>query len=215
MKLNRSAAQIITMVAAVVFAFATPLCAQSNTDTDADPLARGGVGLRVGLWDVEPPSLPATTFKNLPQLEVFFERGLDEHIALESSVGAWRRTATRTELTGNQVETHTYVFPLFTALKIYPATTLDHTIEPFFSGGIGFALGLDDVGTNAIGGGGTTIVTGFGFHGGVGLDLHITRALGMQAAARYQWIQYGEALGGGEQFKGFGVEGGITYRLQF
>jgi hypothetical protein len=213
MKLNRCAAQIIMMVVTAVFAFTPPLCAQSNTDTDADSLARGGAGLRVGSWDVEPPALPATT-RNLPQIEIYFERGLDEHIALESSVGAWRRTATRTELTGNQVETHTYVFPLFTALKIFPATTLDHTVEPFFSGGIGFALGLDDVGTNAIGGGGTTIVTGFGFRGSFGLDLHITRTLGVQASGRYQWIQFGEALGGGEQFKGFGFEGGITYRLQ-
>jgi hypothetical protein len=174
---------------------------------------RRGAGLRAGVWNADDPEAAGTSYKQTPHVELYFQRGLDEHIALESSIGIWRRTATRIELSGNQVETNTYIFPLFTALRIYALTTLENRVEPFLTGGLGFALGLDDVGSNAIGGGGTTIVTGFGFQGGAGLDVHITRTFGMQAITRFTWLNFGEPLGGADLYKGFGFEGGITYRL--
>jgi opacity protein-like surface antigen len=201
------------IVMAALLAFTPHLFAQTNDVSDADTPARGGAGLRVGVWNVNEPGTPGTTYVQTPHAQVYFQRGLDEHIALESSIGVWRRTATRIELSGNEVETHTYIFPLFTALRVYALTTLENRIEPFITGGIGFALGIDDVGENAIGGGGTTIVTGFGFQGGAGLDVHITNTFGVQASARYTWLNFGEPLGGSELYKGFGFEGGITYRL--
>lgn len=213
MKLIRSIVHGSITAIASLLVMASLLHAQSNSS--ADPDSRRGAGLRAGVWNVPGPAIVGTTYKRLPQAAIFFQRGLDEHVVLESSIAAWSRRATRTELSGNQVETDTYVFPLFTTLEIYPFTTLDQRVEPFIGGGLGFALGLDAVGTNAIGGGGTTIVTAFGFQGNAGVDVHLARTLSVQATARYQWLEFGEPLGGSERYAGLGFEGGLIYRLQF
>ncbi|MGQ0816235.1 MAG: outer membrane protein [Gemmatimonadota bacterium] len=186
---------------------------ESDVERDAR-LARRGAGIRVGVWAVERPAGDTTSTRS-PLFEGYFQRGLDRHLALESSAAVWRRTTTARQTFGGDVETRTYVVPLFTALKLYPFTTPDNALEHFVTAGVGFALGIDDVGENAIGGGGTSIVTGFGFKGGAGIEYHIGSALGLQASGRYQWIRYGDELAGVSTFKGIGYEGGITYRFQF
>ena len=82
-------------------------------------------------------------------------------------------------------------------------------------GGVGFALGVEDQADNAIGGSGTSLVTGFGFRGGAGIELHLCDAFGLAASGKYQWIRFGEEIDSKDTFKGLGLEGGITYRFQF
>jgi opacity protein-like surface antigen len=192
------------------------LTCASAAYAQSDALTRRGADIRGGVWNVPEPGAELTTYSGNPFIEGNFQRGLDAHLALESTAGVWRRTARAIQpLTGNVVETHTYIIPLFTSLKFFPVTTMEDNLEPFLLAGIGFALGIDDVGENAIGGGGSSIATGFGFKAGAGIEYHITDVFGLVAGMRYQSISYSEELGGAEKFKGFGVEGGITYRFPF
>ena len=180
----------------------------------ADAMARRGAGVRAGVWNVRDPGAELTTYSVGPHFEGYFQRGLDQHVAIESTAGVWRRTSTTIQpSTGNLVDTDTYVIPLFTSIKIFPFTTIESRLEPFVLAGVGFALGIDAVGDNAIGGGGSTIATGFGFKSGAGLELHLNDVFGLVLGARYQWISYGEALGGSEKYSGIGFEGGFTYRF--
>ena len=190
------------------------LSSVTNGWAQDDASSRRGAGIRVGAWNVKDPGAEITTYSHGPQVEAYFQRGLDARFALESTVGVWRRTSRTIEaVTGNIVTSNTYVLPLFTALKIFPVTRPDQALEPFILAGGGFALGIDDVSENAIGGGGTSIATGFGTRVGAGLEYHLNDVFGLMVSGRYQLIGYGEDLGGAETYKGFGFEGGLTYRF--
>jgi outer membrane protein W len=205
-------ARYAARIAALVF-FAG-LFSVTNGWAQADPSPRRGAGARVGAWKVKPPGTELSTYSHGPQLEVYVQRGLDDRLALESTIGVWRRTARTTPtVTANTVTTNTYVLPLITALKIFPVTHADQALEPFILAGAGFALGIDDVSENAIGGGGTSIGTGFGTRVGAGLEYHLNDVFGLMISGRYQLIRYGEDLGGAATYKGFGFEGGLTYRF--
>jgi hypothetical protein len=178
--------------------------------------ARRGVGLRVGTWNVQDSAVAGRIVTGSPQVEVFFQKGLDEHLALESTASLWVRKAREIQgQTGNEVQTRSFVIPLMTALKLYPVTTTSNTVEPFFAVGIGFALGLATVSDNAIGGGGASIQTGFAMKGAGGFEIRLSDALGISVSARYQWIRFADELGTEDVFKGAGLEGGIVYRSQF
>ena len=180
-------------------------------------LARRGAGLRVGVWNVD--AAAARQMARSPTIEGYFQRGLDRHLVLENSVGVWRATTTRTQVPPlggpREVETKSYVVPLLTSLKLYPITGPGARIEPYLLAGVGFALGVQDEGDNAIGSSGTSLVTGLGFRAGAGLEVQLSKAFGVAAAGKYQWIRYSETLGGMERFAGLGAEGGITYRFQY
>jgi outer membrane protein W len=171
--------------------------------------------MRGGTWDVDVSA--ATNPSQSPYFEGYFQRGVDDHLALENSVGVWRMTTSEPgPVVGSpDVETKTWVVPLLTSLKFYPVTSGDTRLEPYVVAGLGFAFGIEEVGENATGGGGSTIVTGFGFRGGIGVEVKIAGAFGLSAAGKYQWMHYGEELAGIETFRGVGADGGITYRFQF
>lgn len=195
---------------AAAASIATPqIFAQSARPT------RNGAGVRAGLWSVRDTVAQQRVFSKSPLVEAYFQKELDEHLALESSVGLWMRKEHEIQQpTGNQIETRTYVVPLLTGLKVYPLTVPGTRLEPFLLGGLGFVLGIVDVSGNAIGGGGTSIQTGFGMKGATGVELKLTTFLGLSSSVHYQWIRFADELGNGGAFKGFGVEGGLTYRSQ-
>ena len=177
---------------------------------EAARLARRGAGLRLGAWAAR-MSVPDA--RRSVSVEGYFQRGLDERLALENSVGVWSVKTIATQVTGD-VETRSYVVPALTSLKFYPLTDVTDRLEPFVIGGAGFALGVEDEDELAVGGGGISLLTGFGFRGGAGVEVMIGRSVGISAAAKYQWIRFGEPLGTEQTFHGFGFEGGLTYRFQ-
>lgn len=190
---------------------------ESAADQDARE-ARRGAGVRVGAWDVESPARVDARFSSSLLFEFYLQRGLDERLALENSGGVWRRiTQERQQLPvgSDTVETKVYIIPLLTSLKYYPLTSPSSLIEPFIMGGLGLALGIEDESSNAIGGGGTSVVTGFGIRAAAGLELHIGSAFGATAAGRYQWMKLSDYVGLENTFKGVGLEGGLMYRFNF
>ncbi|HEX6965088.1 MAG TPA: outer membrane beta-barrel protein [Gemmatimonadaceae bacterium] len=192
-------------------------------------LARRGAGLSVGPWNVQGlHTTQGAMYTVMPAIEGYFQKGLDLHLALETTVGLWRRTQRLTQpgSFGSDSSTESvssYVVPLFTTLKIYPFTKPSQRLEPYMLGGIGFAIGVDDRRTNGgsgslLSGGaqnGVALVTGFGFTGGAGVEWRFSNAFGLAAGTRYRWVRFLGDVGGDDTFKGLGFDAGITYRFQY
>jgi hypothetical protein len=190
-------------------------------------LARRGGGVRVGTWDVR--GLTATSgaiVSRTPAFEGYVRRGLDLHLAIEHSVGVWRRTQSVTETTSGPLggttqstsTLETYVIPQFTSIAFFPLTRPQQRFEPYVKAGAGFALGVDDRtgdGAGLFSGGGTSLVPGYGLSGGAGVELRLSNALGLAAAGRYQWVRFFQELSDKRTYEGFGVDLGMTYRFQF
>jgi hypothetical protein len=224
---------IIGAPAVVIAQSATQSTSKDSTRTAAADLernarlARRGGGVRVGAWDVRALAAPADAkVSATPVLEGYVRRGLDLHLALENSVGVWRRTQSVTQTTtgplgGSTQSTSTvesYVIPQFTSIVLFPLTRPEQRVEPFVKAGAGFALGVDDRSGDSgslFGSSGTSLVPGYGVNGGVGVELRLSSALGLAAAGRYQWIRFLQDFSGRRTFEGFGAEVGLTYRFQF
>lgn len=163
-------------------------------DESAGRAARRAIGIRGGEW------------RHLPYGEIYFQRGLAERVALENSAGVWQRR------TG---EFRSYVIPLLTSLKFYPLTAPNSRVEPFIMGGIGFALGIEKESVHAIGGGGTSILTGFGTKAGAGIEGRVYGSVGVQAGVHYLYMRFNDELADQRAFEGAGIEGGVSFRLTF
>ena len=189
-------------------------------------LARRGGGLRIGMWDVRGPDVPAGGRESeTPLFEGYVRKGLDAHLALENSVGFWRYRQTITTTGGplggaatSRVDA--YVVPQQTSIVFFPVTRPDQRFEPFLRAGIGVTLGIEDRkgeggGLFGTAGEGVSMVVGFGATGGGGIEWRLGEALGISASGRYQWVRFLEELAGSETFQGLGADVGITYRFQF
>ncbi len=198
--------------------------ARSSSDTmDAHEKAikrqRGGAGLRFGSWQVSGLAT-ASAASTLPAVEGYWQRGLDRHVVIETSVGLWSRQQHAT--TPGGASSGSYVVPMLTSIKIYPATNPGAAFEPFTMAGVGFTIGIDDENAGSSGGlvggsggGGTNLVPGFGLKAGAGVEYHLGSAFGVQMSAGYQFVKFFQDVGADRTFKGMQVFGGLTYRFQF
>jgi hypothetical protein len=175
--------------------------------------ARNSSGIMVGEWHVPAPTTTGATYKSSLLFTAVTQRGLNTHVALESSAGLWRRVGTTPQAAGKPVITKSYLIPLLDCLKLYPFTRASNRIEPYLVGGLGFALGIQQHSTNAIGGGGTDVVTGFAVKIGAGVEYHMTRRLGLLADGRYLWLNLSDRISDQSALTGGGVEAGMTYKL--
>ena len=202
------------VVAVMAVAFVPRAQAQSDT-SDAERRARRarqGAGLRVGIWNTS--GLPAGT--DWPMFEGYFQKGLDQHLVLETSVGLWRHEQ---RPSGGGV-IRAYVVPQLTQLKFYPATTPEQQLEPYLAGGVGLTIGIDNREGAAGGlfggsGAGTQLQAGIGLKGSVGVEYHLGRLLGVAGYVGYQYVYFLESFAGAQSYKGMVAGGGLTYRYQF
>ena len=187
-----------------------------TADDRAARIARAEIGVAAGTWSVETPvTATPTDYKSSIAWQALIQRGLDKHLALENTVGLWKRVSTKaTAVGGGDVVTKSYLVPITTALKFYPVTTPKRRLEPFVTVGIGLGFGVQDVSTNAVGGGGSSVVTGFSARAGIGVEAHLIYGLGAHVVARYQWLKFGDRISDQEAFAGNGIEAGLTYRLR-
>jgi opacity protein-like surface antigen len=192
--------------------------AENARDRDGR-MARRSMGVRVGSWQVKLPATDTTPERISPHFELYLQRGLDRHLGLENSIALWRRVTQEVQalpLGGERiVDTKSYIVPVLTSLKFYPVTDPWDFLDPYITGGVGVALGIVHEAENAIGGGGTSIATGFALRTGLGLEIHVTSMLGLVANGRYQWTRFSKELGSKDVFNGAGLDGGITYRFRF
>lgn len=164
---------------------------QGETDPRA---ARRAVGLRAGSW------------QDLPYIEIYFQRGLAERVALENSAGVWRQ---------KQDSWETYVIPLLTTLKIYPLTAPTRALQPYIMFGLGLGVGVERESKRAVGGGGTSILTALGGKAAGGLEFKLRKSLHAHGGGRYLYMHYNDKLAFRNTYEGIGFEGGISYRFNF
>ena len=185
-----------------------------TTRTDEElQQARNASGLSVGEWHVPAPTTTGASYSSSLMFSGITQRGLSVHVALESSAGLWRRVGTTPQPDGKPVVTKSYLIPLLDCLKVYPFTRASNRIEPYLTTGLGFGLGIQQESTNAIGGGGTAVVTGFAVKVGVGVEYHLSRRFGFLADGRYLWMNLSDRISEQGAFSGGGVEAGMTYKL--
>lgn len=205
--------------------------AAAQTDTLSERRVkemRRGAGLRVGVWDVRGlGEVSGARVNESPLFEGYFQKGLDLHLALENTVGVYRREQRLTRpggIGGGDVEEKVaaYVVPQFTSLKVYPFTRPEQRFEPYITGGAGLTIGIDDRENSEsgglLGGGGESgigFVAGFGLKGGLGIELRFGEAFGAAAGGRYQWVRFFGELAGERTYRGLGADVGLTYRFQY
>ena len=214
-RLSRALASF-TLACAALTLSARALRAQQHDTQDTVEMrakrARQGAGLRVGLWNVG--DLPGGTNTSWPMFEGYFQKGLDQHLVIESSAGVWRR-----QVSASGGSDRAFVVPILTQLKLYPTTTPQDQLEPYVAGGIGLTLGVEQsVGGGAGllgGGGGTSTVAGIGVKGSAGVEYRFSRAFGVAGYAGYQYVYFLNPMAGTDTFKGFLVGAGLTYRFQY
>jgi opacity protein-like surface antigen len=216
----------VRVLAAAVLLLTLAPIARAADDIEAQVKRnRNAAGIRVGLWEPRglQPMGGGSSSEGLA-FEGYFQKGLDLHLAWENTLGFWRRDQSSTEpgTLGGETrrELQSYVIPTMTAIKFFPVTRPEAPFEPFLSAGLGVVLGIDRetaTSTDPLDPNGETTAfqTGFGFRAGVGFEWHISEVFGLGASGRYQWLGFGEDLGGAKTFEGLGGDLGLTYRFQY
>jgi hypothetical protein len=186
-------------------------------------LARKSAGVLISTWGLlDSPATGATTADDSPLGIGYFRKGIDKHLAVETTVGVWRRVVTTPASGGlggsSGGKTTALLLPQFTSLKLFPFTTPDMPLEPFISAGVGFTLGFQSSsGSGGLlgGGGGSGMIAGVGGNGGAGVEWRFSPAFGLTAGGHYTYIQFFDNLAGEKLYRGTGATLGMTYRFQY
>jgi hypothetical protein len=186
-------------------------------------LARKSAGVTIGTWGLlDSPASGTTTADDSPIGIGYFRKGIDKHLAIETTVGVWRRIVTAAASGGlggtAGGKTTALLLPQFTSLKLFPFTGPDAALEPFMSAGIGFTLGFQSSsGGGGVlgGGGGSGMIAGVGANTGAGVEWRFSPAFGLSGGGHYTYIQFFDALAGEKLYRGTGATLGITYRFQY
>lgn len=218
--------KLITLAAALIFARIAS--AQGTTkepeskEEEQARLARKSAGVIFATWGLlDKPG--GTTVDDSPLGFGYFRKGLDKHLAIETTVGVFRRVVSVPAsggLGGTSGGKSTVVLiPQFTGLKLFPFTGPEDAFEPFISAGAGFTLGfLSESGGGGLvggGGGGSGLVPGVGASGAAGFEYRFSEAFGVAAGGHYSYIQFFDTLAGEKMYRGTGATLGITYRFQY
>lgn len=215
--------------AAVILAVTSPLVAQDkdkprSAAEEKANLARKGAGIIFATWGLlDDPATGSSTSDDSPVLEGYFRKGLDKHLAIETTVGVWRRVITDPG-TGGPFgtaggKTTVLLFPQITSIKLFPFTTPESKMEPFISGGAGFTIGLvSESGSGGLvgGSGGVTGLTaGVGGRLTGGVEWKLGDSFGLAAGGHYTYIHFFDSLAGEQMYRGTGITVGLTYRFQY
>jgi hypothetical protein len=224
--LNGAAAAIAAITALTIPV--RPLAAQDaqkpTTAEEKAKLARRGAGALLGSWAlVDNPATGSASTSDSPLAIGYFRSGLDQHLAMETTVGIWKRDITVPASGGlggsSGGKTSAILLPQLTSLRLYPFTTPADELEPYVTGGVGFTLGFQSQsGSGGVlggGGGGSGLMVGVGGSGGAGVEWRFSNAFGLTAGAHYTYIQFFDDLAGERMYRGTGLTAGLTYRFQY
>ena len=223
---GRTGRTSIPIVVAFLTLAAFPSWSTAGDDIEASTKrARGGGGVRAGDWQVHELEDPANgSSSETITVEGWFQKGLDLHLAVESTLGFWQRIQNSTQPgalgTESRRELNTYLVPTLTSLKVYPLTLPSSPLEPFLAAGVGAVLAIDQekvTSTDPLvpSGSAAAFHSGLGIQTGVGMDLNTGSPFGFTLVGRYQWATFGEKVGGEALYRGFAANAGLTYRFQY
>src|SRR5690349_10260671 len=196
---------------AVLLAITNTVGAQDKPKSTLSPaeekarMARKGAGLIVGTWSlVDDPASGTTTTDDAPFfLEGYVRKGLDKHVALETTLGIWRRVISDPG-TGGPFgsaggKTTVLLLPNMTSIRLFPFTTPENKFEPYISAGAGFTIGVvsESGGGGLVGGSGgvSGLTAGVGGRLMAGVEWRLGDAFGLTAGGHYTYIQFFDKLG--------------------
>ena len=180
--------------------------------------ARNGAGLQISSWQPDEPA----AFQNDQTIAFhgYFQKGLDQHLAWENTLGYWRQTIhwTETQLLGtttHQLQTH--LVPALTALRLYPFTTPASTVEPYVSAGVGPVMGFQQQTSSGYlaPADANSMHAGLGTRAGVGVDVRASEAFGLTVGGHFESASFGQDLAGQRLYQGWGADVGLVYRFQY
>ena len=218
----------LTLTAGAASAQARPDSAsgESAAETRAR-LARKGAGFTVGSWQlrgIEPPA--GVDVSTMPMISGWLRKGLDARLALENGLSVWRRVQTIPPSGGiggtAGEEVQSWIIAQTAAIRFFPFTDAGESLEPFFLGGAGFTLGIDDRDTEgggvlggATGGSGVVMVPAVSLQGGTGVEYRFGESFGLAVGARYQWTRFFQDFGGERTYQGPAFEIGLAYKFRY
>lgn len=213
----RGAARMAAACLAVALLAAPPAAAQEGeravgVSPPEDTAVHEVAGLRVGSWNVTGlDRSPNASYSSIPLVDAYYQRGLGASTHLQLGLGLWRRG--RVSGAGTVAM---WVGPLFAGLKHYPLGGPEGRVDPYLSVSGGPALGFEQrrsSGTGALESGWTAAI-GAGAEAGGGIEVDLSRNVGLTADARYQWVHYlaGET-DAPDTYRGAVIGVGVTYRL--
>ena len=215
---NRSF-QLGLLLAFVAGASAARAAGPADDVTSQTERARNGAGLQISSWQPDKPA----GFRNDQTIAFhgYFQKGLDEHLAWENTLGYWRRTSswTETQFLGGSTthELQTHLVPALTAVRLYPLTTPASRMDPYLSAGVGPVLGFQQqkssgslASANA-----SSMHTGLGTRAGVGVDIRTSEAFGLNVGGHFESASFSEDMAGERLYRGWGADVGLVYRFQY
>jgi hypothetical protein len=190
-------------------------------------LARKGAGLTAGSWQLRGIEPPATVeVSTMPMISGWLRKGLDARLALETGISVWRRVQTIPPSGGiggtAGEEVQSWIIAQTSAIRFFPFTDAGETLEPYFLGGAGFTLGIDDRNTEgggvlggATGGSGVVMVPAVSLQGGTGAEYRFGESFGLNIGAKYQWTRFFQEFGGERTYQGPVFEVGLAYKFRY
>ncbi len=219
--------RFITLTTFIIGVSASAAAQDKTPESEAEKqarLARKSAGVIVGTWgQIDNPVGGSTTVSDSPIGVGYFRKGIDKHLALETTVGVWRRLVETPASGGiggtSGGKTTAILLPQFTSLKLFPFTGPEKALEPYASAGAGFTLGFQSQSGSGgvLGGnsGGSGLIVGVGATGGAGVEWRFSNAFGLAAGGHYTYIQFFDNLAGQQMYRGTGANLGLTYRFQY
>ncbi len=223
MTMKSASTSRVLKLSVVLALFAGVSAAHAGEPTDAvaaqSQRARNGAGLQISSWQPDEPA----GYRNSESiaLQGYLQKGLDQHLAWENTLGYWRRTSSWTEsqpivgTTNRELQTH--LVPTLTSLRLYPFTTSANPVEPYVSAGLGAVLGLQQ--QKASGSlspaEATSMHAGLGLRAGVGVNVRASEAFGFTAGGHFESASFSQEMAGDRLYKGWGVDLGLAYRFQY
>lgn len=155
-----------------------------------------GIGFIISRW--QPQNLQTKTtipvFGNIPNTRPYLGIFLSSHwgnsLALMSSVGIWTQKET-----GDF--TDVAIIPIKMGLKhqLVP----ENRLSPFVSYGFGVYFGMEDKESTLSY---RETYVGYGFEGGAGFDLFLTKRWGTALEFQYQYVRFGQKVGSTDDYSG-------------
>jgi len=180
--------------------------------------ARNGAGLQISSWQPDKPA--GFQSDQTIAFHGYLQKGLDQHLAWENTLGYWRRTTswTETQLLGtttHQLQTH--LVPALTALRLYPVTMASNRVEPYVSAGAGPVLGFQqETSSGSLApADANTMHAGLGTRVGVGVDVQTSEAFGLTVGWHFASASFGQDMAGERLYTGWGADAGLVYRFQY
>lgn len=214
----------IGLLAAVVLSLMTAAVAEAVDQVPRDTTNRqpaSSVGLRLGVWvdqggELNDPNVNASFTSTGFVTELFYNYRMLPWLALEISMAVASRGDVVFTYGGDRYIGTINLYPMMVQLKMKPWGT-SGTWQPYLQGGGGVIVGK--MNTDVVLSYGSYLdpyyvegsETALGYDFGAGVDIALSRQLGITVSGKYHSIHFGDDVAGISDYSGTSIGVGLTY----